>query len=280
MSRAVSFARTALLAGFALWPNGKRPGGSSVPILIYHSIDGSGSPVSVSADAFRRQMEWLVTHGYRSITMTDLAAALQAGRLPDRTVSITFDDAYRSVFQVAVPILQRLGLNATVFVPTRKVGGDNGWSSARIPRMPIASWDEIGQTAATRTVEIGGHSCTHLRLGRLSKAKALGEVLGSRDDLQAQLGLAVHSFCYPYGSVNEMVRDIVMDVGFQVACTTRWGHACVGDDPLLLRRVRVYHGMLFAEFRASLTPAVERYRVLLRPFRPLLGRPVTHDSGH
>ena len=278
MGRALSMARTALLAGCAVWPGGGRRG-PSVPILIYHSIDGSGSPVSVMPGAFRRQMQWLVAHGYRSLAMTELAAALQASRLPERAVVITFDDAYQSVFEVAVPCLRDLGLHATVFVATAKVGGDNAWSSASIPRMPIASWEEIASAVATLTVEVGGHSRTHPKLSRLSREEARREVEGARDELQRRLGLTVSSFCYPYGNVNAQVRQIVGDAGYQVACTTRWGHACVGDDPLMLRRIRVYHRMLFAEFRASLTPAVERYRVLLRPFRPLLGRPAVDHAA-
>ncbi|MGQ0571181.1 MAG: polysaccharide deacetylase family protein [Armatimonadota bacterium] len=278
MSRALSVARTALLAGCALWPvNGSR--GPSVPILIYHSIDGSGSPVSVTPSAFRRQMAWLAARRYRPLTMADVAAALQAGRLPERAVVITFDDAYRNVFEVAVPCIRELGLRATVFVATAKAGGDNGWSSARIPRMPIASWDEIAIAVATSTVEVGGHSRTHPKLSRLSREDARREVEGARDELRQRLGVTALSFCYPYGNVNAGVREIVSKAGYQVACTTRWGHACAGDDPFMLRRIRVYHEMLFPEFRASLTPAVERCRQLMGPLRPLLGRPTAGDAA-
>lgn len=260
MRQGVSAVRAIVLAGCGAWP-GRRPR-STVPVLAYHSIDASGSRVSVAPGAFRRQMDWLKAHGYQALTVSELADALHAGGLPARSVAVTFDDAYRNVFEVAIPYLQGLGFRATVFVPTDKVGRYNDWSGPRVPRIAIASWDEIRTPAAAAAIEVGAHGCTHARLGMLPREQAGHEVTRSREELQSRLGLGVSSFCYPWGMVTAPVRALVVDAGYRAACTTKWGHVCVGDDPFLLRRIDVHAGMLFGEFRASLTPAVEQCRAL------------------
>lgn len=238
-----------------------------MPVLTYHSVDGSGSPVSVTPASFRRQMGWLARRGYQTVTMSDVADALAAGRLPDRAVAITFDDAYQNVIRDAVPVLHAYRFRVTVFVPTARVGRDNAWGNTRIPRLAIASWPEIAEAVALGVVEVGGHTRSHPRLGQIPVEEARAEIVDSRREIEDRLGVPAQSFCYPYGDVTPAVCALVAGAGYRTACTTRWGHVCLGDDPFTLRRIRVYHTMLFPEYRMSLTPAAERYRAVVRRFR-------------
>ena len=99
------------------------------PILTYHSIDDSGSLISVSPAAFGAQMEYLHSNGFRALSLRDYVTRLPLGRLPARgAFVITFDDGFRNVHEIALPILRRLGFAATVFVPTDHVGGSATWT--------------------------------------------------------------------------------------------------------------------------------------------------------
>src|SRR3989338_10710028 len=85
-------------------------------ILVYHSIDNSGSVLSESPENFRTQMLYLKKYGFISIPLRKyLAHFLLNHSLPDRTFVLTFDDGYKSIFHNARPVIKELGLHATVF---------------------------------------------------------------------------------------------------------------------------------------------------------------------
>ncbi|MGH7695892.1 MAG: polysaccharide deacetylase family protein, partial [Gemmatimonadaceae bacterium] len=90
-------------------------------IFMYHSIDESGSAISVDARAFRRHMEFLARGRPRVIPLRDISTSNAA----DETVALTFDDGFANFGEFAAPLLADLGLPATVFVVTDHVGGTN-----------------------------------------------------------------------------------------------------------------------------------------------------------
>src|SRR3970282_1527158 len=113
-------------------------------ILTYHSIDGSGSVISIDRMTFRRQMEWLSGSG---MAVVGLDRVLQWDSGTD-VVAITFDDAFSSFVSEAWPVLRDLGLAVAVFVPPDHVGDTNAWENpARtgIPRLPLLDWNAIGR---------------------------------------------------------------------------------------------------------------------------------------
>jgi peptidoglycan/xylan/chitin deacetylase (PgdA/CDA1 family) len=105
---------------------------SRLRVLTYHRVTPvdrgtiPSSVVSATPETFREQMSYLARH-YRVISVRQVIEVLEGNaRLPARAVVITFDDAYRDFGEVAWPILRRLGLPATLFVPTGFVDGPKG----------------------------------------------------------------------------------------------------------------------------------------------------------
>src|SRR5204863_4990970 len=94
--------------------------GSLTPVIVlcYHALSHAWeADLSTTPERFERQIELLAARGYRGVTFS--AAVESAARSErDRVVAVTFDDAYRSVLELARPILDRFGLPGTVFVPT------------------------------------------------------------------------------------------------------------------------------------------------------------------
>lgn len=87
-------------------------------ILMYHGLTEDPRPdewTQVSCEEFERQARLLSRH-YRVVHLRDLVEALAAGKPESRLAAITFDDGYRSVATLAAPILERLGLPATLFL--------------------------------------------------------------------------------------------------------------------------------------------------------------------
>src|SRR5262249_22602539 len=144
--------------------------------LCYHGVgDEWVSHLSVRPRALEDQLSYLVDRGYRSTTFTNLVTERPSGRV----VAITFDDGYRSVLELALPILKRCGMIATLFVPTDYVEtgalaswpGMESWLTDRQERhLQILSWDGVRALAGSGW-EIGSHTRSHARLRDLPDAE-------------------------------------------------------------------------------------------------------------
>lgn len=99
-------------------------------VVNYHRVLDRPEPMLDSepdVQMFRWQME-LLAHGFNVLPLHDALRALDENRLPPRAICITFDDGYRSIHDLALPILRELGLPATVFITSGVVGAGNMWN--------------------------------------------------------------------------------------------------------------------------------------------------------
>ncbi len=207
-------------------------------VLTYHSIDPSGSPISVSREQFRRHCEFLRDGALAVVPLAEIAAAPE-GR---DAVAITFDDGFASFASDAWPMLRDAGLPATLFVATRRVGASNAWGGreqAGIPTLPLLGWEELGRLAS-EGLDVGSHSRTHPRLSRVGAAELAEELAGSAEDLARELGRRPASFCYPYGDHDERVAGEARKL-YARACTTELRALAADDDPLRLPRLDAYY---------------------------------------
>ena len=98
------------------------------PVLCYHSIDRSGSLISVSPELFESHMNYLSAQGYHVLSMQDgLDRLNQQQAISEKTVVLTFDDGYENNYTVVRPLLTRYGFNATFYVATGFVGATAAW---------------------------------------------------------------------------------------------------------------------------------------------------------
>lgn len=208
-----------------------------VPILMYHriarrndSLPDITQRLTVDPVDFRRQMNWLVAHGFRSITQRELFEALFGRRaLPARPVLITFDDGYRNVLSEAAPVLERLGLRATAYIITGRIS--NGDPS-------FLTWRQLPMLEK-RGIEIGSHTVSHADLTSLGDSALAAELTGSRRRLERALGHPVQWLAYPYGRHNARVVATARGAGYVLATTTLGGTRQDARAPLELRRLSI-----------------------------------------
>lgn len=206
-------------------------------ILTYHSIDDSGSPISVSPRAFRRHVEFLASGRVRVVPLAEVHSSTG-----EHVVAITFDDGVANFATEAWPLLEAHGLPATMFVVTSRVGTDNSWggyADPRVPTLKLLDWDRLGDMAA-QGLELGAHSRTHPHLDRLSESALLDEVQGSAEDLERRGGVRPSSFCYPYGSLNHAAHEAVAR-GYRRACTTVLAALDGRESPHRLPRLDAFY---------------------------------------
>lgn len=207
-------------------------------ILTYHSIDPSGSPVSVHPDAFARHVRWLASGEVPVVPL----AGITSPDCPATALAITFDDAFANFGDVAWPLLRDAGLPVTVFAVSGRLGKDNVWSGAEpdgVPPLPLMDAEALARVAE-EGAEVGGHSRTHPRFAGLDTARLEDEVAGCRDDLATLLGAPPRAFCYPYGDHDGAARAAVR-THFERACTTELRLLGDDEDPFRLPRLDAYY---------------------------------------
>jgi peptidoglycan/xylan/chitin deacetylase (PgdA/CDA1 family) len=146
--RAVRGASNVLRTRYPLFLLGLPIARGEVPVFIYHDVE----PVS-----FASELEFLRTNGYRTISLDEfLSAGTRRGTRGDKRVLLTFDDARRSFYEVALPTLRTFDARATLFVPSYWMRPPAVTGSAL-----FMSWEQVRLCAATGYVDVQSHAHRH-----------------------------------------------------------------------------------------------------------------------
>lgn len=240
---------------------------ADVLVLCYHAVSPTWrATFSVTPDTLERQLSLLVGRGWKGATFSDAVLNPPASK----TLAVTFDDGFASVFERAEPILSALGLVATVFVPTGFMSGPEalrwegieGWhASPNANELRSMGWDELGGLA-DRGWEIGSHTRSHPHLKRLSDAALREELRESREQVAEHVMRGCRSVAYPYGEVDTRIAGVAEEVGYMAgACLS---HSLAQRGPHLWPRVGVFHNDFDLRFRlkvSTLTRAVRSSRL-------------------
>ena len=234
-------------------PGGLRPDGYQlVPILVYHHITPEArDKMSVPLADFEAQMQLLHDEGYHVISLAKLYKFMQLdSQIPQKSVVITFDDGWRSFYDLAMPVLKRFGYPATLFVYTDLIVGSS----------KTLSWDLVREIADTG-FDIQCHSRTHRDLAKLHSGEDLPTYLKSLEEeivtsskiLADKTGQIPRFMAYPYGTTNPLVTGVLRKHEFLGAFTVKRGGVPVFSDTLRINRSMVYGDFTMEQFREQLS---------------------------
>jgi peptidoglycan/xylan/chitin deacetylase (PgdA/CDA1 family) len=181
-------------------------------ILTYHSLDASGSVISIRPSVFRQHIEALHRTGAPVVPLNRV-------RHTPGAVAITFDDGFKNFLDHAAPLLQQYRYPATVFAVSGYCGGYNQWPSqpaGAIPRLELMNWSDLREIAA-QGVELGAHTASHPFLSRMSEQDAAAELDSSKKEIEDRTGRTVSTLAYPYGDSSVAVRRLAAE-RFDLAC--------------------------------------------------------------
>lgn len=183
-------------------------------VLLYHHVSADApSSTSVSPEVFRQHLDYLDSEGFTVLPLRLVLKTLAAGEgIPDKTVSITFDDAYKSVFDLAMPMLKERNWPFTVFVNTMAI--DGGYRN-------YLDWNELRQLLVAGA-EVGNHGHDHGHLVRHLqgeseqqwRTRVVKDITFAQQRLTGELGVAVDMFAYPFGEHTAELREIISSLGY------------------------------------------------------------------
>jgi peptidoglycan/xylan/chitin deacetylase (PgdA/CDA1 family) len=221
---------------------GKRRSGTAV-VLYYHNVP------SLYRSQFEEQMK-LVCRLARPVALNDLNH-LPAG---SHSVAITFDDGLESVAENAAPVLDRLGVSATVFVVADRLGAVPEWGKAYYaPHERVMSEEQL--RGLPKLISVGSHTLTHPDLTAVSDERAAKEIAGSRQKLEALLDRPVLHFAFPYGSFNPATVHRCRAAGYERVFTTEPALAPTGAKEFVVGRVATDPWDWRLEFRIKMLGA-------------------------
>ena len=230
--------------------------GDGLRILFYHRVSNAPDPLSVTPHRFREQMELLARNDY---TVVDIVHALsvRAAASDAKVIALSFDDGYLDVAENALPILERLGFQATVFVATAAIDGDVTFDWYE-EQPPLLSWEDVTSLDAAGTLRFESHTVTHPNLLQLDHGSARHEITHSKLALERRLQRPVTCFCYPAGLFGERERRLVIEAGYSSAVSCEPGLNPDHGDRFSLYRTAIDTRDGLIDFRAKIAGAHDR----------------------
>lgn len=222
-------------------------------VLIYHAV--GSSPWAIDHSVFKSQMEWLCAHA-RLSPLEELLAPSNTDTSPQSLqVALTFDDGYACLADVVLPILSDLGVRATVYLNTGRIGGRERLASdaalGHYPAERFLAWADVERLASSGWM-IGSHGVEHRDLSVCSQGAVDRELLQSRKEIESRLGGVCRHFCYTWGRHTAILRSRVAAAGYSYAAAAV--HAPLGAtyDQLAFPRMDISRHLGFEDFTAVL----------------------------
>jgi peptidoglycan/xylan/chitin deacetylase (PgdA/CDA1 family) len=131
-------------------------------------------------------------------------------------VAITFDDAFDSVLDNALPVLAKHGFHCTIFVPTGHLGRPPSWWMEKYTERGerVATAERLSRLPAD-LVTLGSHTVTHPHITSLPDEIARHELAQSMQDLMTLTGEPVRLFAFPYGDYDRNSIELCRGCGYE-----------------------------------------------------------------
>ncbi|MDP0561146.1 MAG: polysaccharide deacetylase family protein [Candidatus Endonucleobacter sp. (ex Gigantidas childressi)] len=188
--------------------------GQSAVILQYHHISNTTPKnTSVSPKIFAEHLNYLQKNNFNILPLTKVTALLKQGmELPDKTVVITFDDAYKDIYSNAFPLIKQKGWPFTLFVSTEPVDRKFG---------DFLDWPQIQEMAQHRAT-IANHTTSHDHLvQRLKNEKTDAwlnrikiDIITSEQRIKEKTGQSVKHFAWPFGETVPDLQKLIISLGY------------------------------------------------------------------
>jgi len=213
------------------------------PILIYHDIirnnQVNNETHAIPVDEFRRQMEYLVDNGFKSLSLSEiLRTDINSNETNQKIVAISFDDGHYSDFSLTFPLLTELKFVGNFFITVDWIG-----------KAGYVTWDNLTEMQS-EGMEIQSHTMTHRFLSSLNKSDMHKELRESKDKLEQRLNSRVDFVSLPGGFGSNMVSRIADQENYKGLCTSMPGwNEIISQSFFVLNRLNITRNTSFNTFK-------------------------------
>ena len=203
-------------------------------ILMYHYIDDNphhskAVDLHVLPEVLDAQIKYLLDKGYTFVTFNEAVDMFKKnGKTPPKTLVLTFDDGYRTLYTAAFPILKKYHVEASAYIISQDIGHEGN-----------VTWGMLKELSKSGLIEIGDHTVNHKDLKKLSEADQRFQIGQNKEDLEKGLGITVNTIVYPYGEYNTTTEKIVKDFDFNGGAAVYNGVRANTKDYYNWRRVQM-----------------------------------------
>ncbi|MFZ2314535.1 MAG: polysaccharide deacetylase family protein [Gammaproteobacteria bacterium] len=189
-----------------------------IPILCYHNFNPTvpGS-MNMRPDIFESQLNWLEENGFTIIPLKEAVAYLQGKResLPKKSIVITADDGWQSVYTYMLPIIKKHKIPVTLFIYPGTISSGKH----------AMTWDELKELQQTGLFDIQGHTEGHPNFKQEKKRRSADsyvkfveqELVLSKKTLNEKLGIDVTLLAWPFGIYNDYLEQAATNAGYKMA---------------------------------------------------------------
>ncbi|MDD5540160.1 MAG: polysaccharide deacetylase family protein [Candidatus Marinimicrobia bacterium] len=189
-------------------------------ILAYHSIaDNPDDFWTISPSRFNEDMKYLKDNGYICISLRQFYENIY----DEHFLVLTFDDGYIDLMDNVLPVLDKYGFTATLFIVVNCIGMKSVWREEKL-QSPLITWNNIREINSTKH-EIGSHGLWHKRLIDLNQNDLYNEIFESKAILESKTGKQLESFSYPFCLYDNRVINAVKNAGYKQAVAGGNGNA-------------------------------------------------------
>lgn len=231
-------------------------------VIYYHGIKKADS------GRFKKQMDYLAEKCY-VVKPSEIKSA-NAGKT-GVLVSITFDDAFVSVKENAVPILKKNGLPAAIFVPAGNLGQQPNWEIQDdcLDISETVMDEEQISSLAKDGFEIFSHTLSHPVLTEIGDSELKAELIGSKSALEKIVGHAVSVISYPYGACDDRVCLAAKKAGYVLGFTIEPSVVNHAKNDLKIGRFSVSSNDSLAKFKLKVKGGYQILKYLRKPKRAI-----------
>lgn len=255
----LTYLNTELITTPAL-SKGLTQGKIQLPVLMYHNFSENPeeiNSVTVSPQKFENDLSALKAAGYTTMLPQEVLEAYKGGYLPQKPILITIDDGYLSNYQLAFPVLVRLGMKATIFVVGSTIGRFTNAENTSYIR-PHFNLEEAKDMHRSGLISIQPHSYNlHFEENKeLGQPRGMDRLREENDEdyenrlfadtsavkriIEEEIGEKVISFSYPYGFYNKIADQILKNLGIEMTFTVERGLNLIANkDFFHLKRINV-----------------------------------------
>lgn len=229
------------------------PNAPQVTVMNYHHFGYEGEyprvdNIRVEPEMFKKQLQALKDEGYTTITQEELSDYLHGtGTIPEKSLLITIDDGFESVYEYAYPILEEMDMTAVLFPIISEIEDGERFG------VPMMSWEEIKEVVETGVMEVGNHTYDLHYRGNGYKAgyeamiwnydengkrltipqqrnRIKQDLLKAERIYKENTGLEMSkAISYPFGAYNLLTLNIAKDLGYELGYTTKSGYSTYGS---------------------------------------------------